>query len=167
MVLCYAIRNTCVVFFTHHFRPYLAGHHFTLRTDHGSLSWLRKFKEPKGQLAQWLERLQEFNFDVVHQWGRKHTNADALSRWSCTKCGQENHSTAPALVAVTGILPSEHRSLDELQQLQLADATMGLTLQSKEASQKPTPDKVKTLSPASRHLFQLWDQLLVKDGLLW
>ena len=167
MVLCYATRNTCVVFFTHHFRPYLAGHHFTLRTNHGSLTWLRKFKEPKGQLAQWLERLQEFNFDIVHQWGRKHTNADALSRWSCTKCGQENHSTAPGLVAVTGILPSEHRSLDELRQLQLADATMGLTLQSKEASQKPTPDKVKTLSPASRHLFQLWDQLLVKDGLLW
>ena len=30
MVLCYGIRNTCVVFFTHHFRPYLAGNHFTL-----------------------------------------------------------------------------------------------------------------------------------------
>ena len=70
---------------------------------------------------------------------------------------------APALVAVTGILPSEHLSLDELRQLQLADATMGLALQSKEAGQKPTPDKVKTLSPASRRLFQLWDQLQVQE----
>ena len=156
-----------VVFFTRQFRPYLAGHHFTLRTDHGSLTWLRNFKEPEGQLARWLERLQEFDFDTVHRRGRKHTNADALSRLPCTQCGRENHSTAPALVAVTGILPSERHSLDELRQLQLADATMGLALQSKEAGQKPTPDKVKTLSPASRRLFQLWDQLLVKDGLLW
>ena len=68
-----------VVFFTHQFRPYLAGHHFTVRTNHGSLTWLRKFNEPKGQLAQWLERLQEFDFDAVHQRGRKHTNADALA----------------------------------------------------------------------------------------
>ena len=156
-----------VVFFTRQFRPYLAGHHFTLRTDHGSLTWLRNFKEPEGQLARWLERLQEFDFDTVHRRGRKHTNADALSRLPCTQCGRENHSTAPALVAVTGILPSERRSLDELRQLQLADATVGLVLQSKEADKKPAPDKVKALSPASRRLFQLWNQLVVKDGLLW
>ena len=156
-----------VVFFTRQFRPYLAGRHFTLRTDHGSLTWLRNFKEPEGQLARWLERLQEFDFDTVHRRGRKHTNADALSRLPCTQCGRESHNIVPALVAVTGILPSEHRSVDELRRLQLADATMGLVLQSKEGYQKPTPDKVKALSPASRRLFQLWDQLLVKDGLLW
>ena len=40
-----------VVEFTHHFRPYLLGKQFTLRTDHGSLVWLQSFKEPEGQLS--------------------------------------------------------------------------------------------------------------------
>ena len=36
------------VYFT---RLYLLGQHFTLRTDHGSLTWLKSFKECDGQLA--------------------------------------------------------------------------------------------------------------------
>ncbi len=55
-----------VVVFTQQFRPYLLGREFTLRTDHGSLSWLQAFKEPEGQLARWLEKLQEFHFRIVH-----------------------------------------------------------------------------------------------------
>ena len=51
-----------VVTFVQHFRPYLLGRKFLLRTDHGSLTWLWNFKEPEGQLARWLERLQEYNF---------------------------------------------------------------------------------------------------------
>ena len=38
-----------VVSFLHHFWPYLSSRRFKLRTDHGSLLWLRSFKE--GQLA--------------------------------------------------------------------------------------------------------------------
>ena len=48
------------VTFTIHFKPYLVGRYFWLRTDHGSLTWLRNFKEPEGQLARWLEQLSEF-----------------------------------------------------------------------------------------------------------
>ena len=55
-----------VVSFLHHFRPYLLGRQFKLRTDNGSLLWLRSFKEPEGQLACWLEQLEEYDFDVVH-----------------------------------------------------------------------------------------------------
>ena len=40
-----------VVTFTQHFRPYLLGRQFTLRTDHGSLTWLQSFKEPEGRSA--------------------------------------------------------------------------------------------------------------------
>ena len=55
-----------VVSFLHHFWPYLLGRQFKLRTDHGSFLWLRGFKEPEGQLARWLEQLEEHDFDVVH-----------------------------------------------------------------------------------------------------
>ena len=41
-----------VVTFIHLFRPFLLGHKFTLRTDHGSLTWLANFKQPEGQLAR-------------------------------------------------------------------------------------------------------------------
>ena len=69
-----------VVTFIQHFRSYLLGCEFQLRTDHGSLTWLANFKEPEGQLARWLERLQEFLFHLVHRPGKRHRNADSLSR---------------------------------------------------------------------------------------
>ena len=55
-----------VVYFVRHFKLFLAGQPFTLRTDHGALTWLRNFKDPEGQLARWLESLQQFNFEIVH-----------------------------------------------------------------------------------------------------
>ena len=48
-----------IVVFMKQFRPYLLGQSFKLQTDHGSLTWLPNFKDPCGQLARWLEQLQE------------------------------------------------------------------------------------------------------------
>ena len=62
------------------FRPYLLGRPSTVRTDHSALQWLYSFKEPEGQVARWLESLAEYDFKVQHRPGKKHTNADALSR---------------------------------------------------------------------------------------
>ena len=76
-----------IVTFIQMYRPYLTCQKFTLRTDHGSLTWLRNFKEPEGQLASWLERLQELDFDIIHRKGKAHTNAGALSRFPCQQCG--------------------------------------------------------------------------------
>ncbi|KRZ82180.1 Retrovirus-related Pol polyprotein from transposon 17.6 [Trichinella sp. T8] len=59
---------------------------WALKTDHGSLTWLRNFKEPEGQVARWLQQLGEFDFEVIYRPGRKHQNADALSRGSCKQC---------------------------------------------------------------------------------
>ena len=82
-----------VVEFVHHSRQYLLGREFTLRTDHGSLVWVRNFKEPEGQLARWLEKLEEYNFTIIHRRGSLHSNADALSRVPCRQCGRENHDS--------------------------------------------------------------------------
>ena len=79
-----------VVTFLQHFRPYLPGRYFIVRTDHGSLTWLRNFKNPENQLARWLERMQEYDFDIVYRPGRKHGNADALSRVPCKQRGGES-----------------------------------------------------------------------------
>ena len=80
-----------VVVFTHHFRSFLLGCPFLLRTDHGFLTLLKNFKEPEGQMARQLEQLQEFDLSILHRQGEKHTNADSLSRLPCRQCGRETH----------------------------------------------------------------------------
>ncbi|KAL5494405.1 hypothetical protein EMCRGX_G015734, partial [Ephydatia muelleri] len=78
-----------LVWAARHFRPYLYGRKFTLRTDHHCLQWLHNFKEPEGQVARWLEVLSEYDYTVIHRVGKQHTNADALSRGRCVQCGLE------------------------------------------------------------------------------
>ncbi|GBO12341.1 Retrovirus-related Pol polyprotein from transposon 297 [Araneus ventricosus] len=63
-----------------HFHHYLYGQKFLLRTDHASLRWLLNFKEPESQIARWIQRLQEYDFEFQHRKGTFHGNADALSR---------------------------------------------------------------------------------------
>ena len=74
-----------------HFRPYLYGRSFKLRTDHASLRWLCKRHQPSAQVARWLEILSEFKFELEQRSGIKHGNADGLSRRSqCYDCKQCN-----------------------------------------------------------------------------
>ena len=63
-----------------HFCHYLYGRPFTVRTDHNALKWLQSFKEPKGQVARWLETLVQYDYKIEHGPEKKHQNADALSR---------------------------------------------------------------------------------------
>ena len=53
-----------IVRFTRQFRHYLLGRVFTVRTDHSSLTWLLKFKDPQGQLARWIEELSQYHMVV-------------------------------------------------------------------------------------------------------
>ena len=69
-----------------HFHHYLFGTEFLVRTDHGALSWLRRFKNPEGQLARWIQVLDTYNFKIQHRPGKQHGNADGLSRRPCQNC---------------------------------------------------------------------------------
>ena len=53
-----------VVRFTRHFRYYLIGRKFTLHTDHHSLTWFMRFKEPQCQIARWLEELSQYHMTI-------------------------------------------------------------------------------------------------------
>lgn len=63
-----------------HFRYFLHGHKFLLRTDHSSLLSYKNKSEPSQRLARWLQYLEEFDFDIEHVKGKNNAVADALSR---------------------------------------------------------------------------------------
>ena len=65
-----------IVAFIQHFRHYLYGKSFIIRTDHNALKWLKSFKESQGQEARWIELLTEFYFAVQYRPGTNHRNAD-------------------------------------------------------------------------------------------
>ena len=108
-----------IVWFTEHFRHYLIGRKFLLRTDHGSLRWLFGFKEPEGQMARWLERLSRFTFDIEHRPGVKHGNSDGMSRipceGNCRNClrGHETAEGRPVVVRAVKQKPRKKRGRTE------------------------------------------------------
>ncbi|KRY92620.1 Retrovirus-related Pol polyprotein from transposon [Trichinella pseudospiralis] len=108
-------RLLSIVYFTKLFRPYLVGQRFTLRTDHDSLTWLRNFKEPEGQVARWLEYLQEYDMEVVLHRGRQHYNAHAMSRRPEVTEDNGDHPTTEMPLAAVGTavvsLAEPHKSL--------------------------------------------------------
>ncbi|VDI53522.1 Hypothetical predicted protein [Mytilus galloprovincialis] len=79
------------------FHHYLYGQEVLLRTDNAAVSWMKNLKKPTGQTARWLEELGTYNLTVTHRAGRKHSNADALSRRPCKSCERQesgNHTQA-------------------------------------------------------------------------
>lgn len=166
-----------VVTYIHYFRQFLLGRQFTLRTDHGSLQWIQTLKEPEGQLARWLERLQEYNFEIKHRKGCQHQNADALSRYPFEIeiseqpefSHHENKHTNLALPVVSSVdtYVLMERTPEELRNLQLTDSEIGPILQAIENNSRPSIDDIQGKSRSYRLLLQQWDQLYIQDGLLF
>ena len=78
-----------------HFRSYLRGRQYTLRTDHSSLRWLQKFKNEDGMLARWYLLLGQFSVAFEYRPGLQHANADGMSR----QCGQCRRPDCPVSAA--------------------------------------------------------------------
>ena len=83
-----------------HFRYYLMGQKDRLRTDNHSLVWLMSFKEPQGQVARWLGRIQ-YDSEIQCHPGRLHNNADALTRRPRRQYGNCPSCTPTGLSQVT------------------------------------------------------------------
>ena len=62
-------------------RHYLYGKHFFIYTDHKSLTNLYTQKELTGRPARWLDKFQEYDFDVCYKQGAQQFVPDMLSRY--------------------------------------------------------------------------------------
>ncbi|VEN61760.1 unnamed protein product, partial [Callosobruchus maculatus] len=113
-----------------HFYKYLYGRKFLLRTDHASLTWLLRFKNPEGQVARWIERLQEFDFDIEHRAGKSHGNADVLSRRPCPDdCAHCNRAETKDAITRRTTIVDEHWRPTELQKDQEEDPSLKLIIE--------------------------------------
>ena len=78
-----------VYHFVTHFRQFLLGTKFIIRTDHRALKWLLNWNSPNtSQYCSWIAELEIYDFIIEHRQGTKHINADFLSRPSeqCKQC---------------------------------------------------------------------------------
>ena len=96
-----------ILYALRHFRFHLLGRQFKFVTDHKAFTWLHNM-EPKGRLARWVMELQEFQFSIEHRPGRRHTNADALSRLVATA----SHTATTHAASTQTTKPESKRRLD-------------------------------------------------------
>ena len=77
-----------VYYFVTHYKHYLLGRKFVVRTDHRALCWMLNWKQPNtSQYCRWKQELEFYDMRVEYRPGEAHINADALSRLpSCEQC---------------------------------------------------------------------------------
>ena len=78
-----------IYYFTQHFKHYLYGKKFTLRTDHKAITFMIATKKTiTAQFQTWINFLSSLDMNIVYRKGTDHANADAMSRDKCGRCTQ-------------------------------------------------------------------------------
>jgi hypothetical protein len=127
-----------IVCFVKHFRPYLYGVKFLLRTDHQPLKWIMQQKEPTGRLARWVYSLSEYTFEVEHVPGKLNGMADALSRNPvCPVCTVQLHYSCQNVT-----LPEEFTA-SSIKEAQRKDPQWNALILYLEEGRKALPKNVK------------------------
>jgi len=150
-----------------HFHHYLYGAEFTIRTDHAALRWLKTLKEPEGQLARWLGKLEQYNYRIVHRAGREHNNADSLSRRpcepGCAHCSRREPGVTCQRLQVLGV----EEASEQWRKDQREDPDLAPVIQWLETGEgRPCWEQVSPESPATKCLMEQWEALRLEEGVL-
>ena len=173
-----------------HCHHYLYGREFIVRTDHASLNWLMRFKNPEGQIARWIQILGTYNFKIEHRMGRKHGNADGLSRKPpcspCTYCDRkeskdlltEGSGISRMVRALTydKLVPTdisnsdllvESWSPEQLHQWQAEDVHLKKVFCWKEADLRPNWSDIEKEGPEIRSLWCHWETFKFVNNVIY
>eukprot|EP00731_Ephydatia_muelleri_P035045 Em0093g14a len=120
----------------------------------------KTLKNLRDSLQDGWSSYRNTTFEVIHRKGRNHNNADALSRLSEGDSPQSNNIT---VVSIDSPVVEKRKVMREEQ---LQDDVVGPVLKAVESDLLPKKDELKQFSIGTRRLFQLWDQLKVKGGVL-
>ena len=113
-------------------------------------------------MARWIERLQEYDYDVEHRAGVNHRNADALSRRPCAAdcrhCARHEDKLCRTTVTDEQWEPREIRKDQE------NDPDLKLILNWKITDRRPTWEEVAKYGPKLKSYWAQWESLEVEDG---
>lgn len=152
-----------------HFSKYLLGRKFRIRTDHAALKWLLEFKNPEGQVARWIEQLQEYDFIIEHRSGKSHGNADALSRRPCADdckhCLRQEGKECVRMLRTDTV--SDEWSDEIMQQAQQEDPDVKPIFEwISTGVPKPRWCDVAPMSAVTKSYWAQWDSLVMHNGVL-
>ncbi|GFT62502.1 retrovirus-related Pol polyprotein from transposon 412 [Trichonephila clavipes] len=157
-----------------HFHHYLYGQKFLLRTDHASLTWIMNFRNTEGQVARWIQRLNEYYFDIRHRKDCSHGNADALSRRPCPEncrhCSrvETKYDYAIRQITTSTATPPDPWSDEKVREDQMADPDIKPLIEFMESSSnKPSWQDISAYSPTTKQYWALWNSLHLRNGVLY
>ena len=158
------------------FKHYLWGRTFIVRTDHKSLIWFLNWRNPNtSQYCQWRTDLEPFDMNVQHRLGKKHTNADFLSRLDCEQCEVIHANPKRKSKVKVYENQSENKALRKitLQQKfnfdQTKDKTlqMIITLMKQKKLEIPYPNELNDLSEDASIFWYFRKQLRIRGNALF
>ena len=143
-----------------HFKHYLLGKRFRLRTDHSSLQWILNFRNPTGILARWLETLSVFTFEIEYKRGTENGVADAMSR-TPAQTADAGTQTEPA--QAFRISDSADWSLSFIRAEQESDPAISELSEHLSRGRKPHRRHVKNCAS----LLRQWSRLRLVHGVIF
>ena len=154
-----------LVWGSEHFETYLYSRRFLARTDHSALQWLKNFKNPRGQVARWLERLSDFDFEVEHRPGHLHGNADGLSRLTGEGTTLEEQGEEDAmLIQSVNVEPLSNECIKATQK---QDPVLSQVVDWLKSGGRPARRDVEGGGRKILSYWSQWGRLFLKDGLVF
>lgn len=166
-----------VYYFVTHFKHYLLGRQFTVRTDHRSLCWLLNWRDPNtSQYCRWRQELEIYDMEVQYRRGEKHINADVMSRMP--DCGQcELKHAEPKKKRNFRILQNKETDQlycrrivtweEEVDQTSDGDLKIIINLLKEGKVETEHPEEIKHAGAVCRQLWSMRKNLRFRGGLLY
>ena len=86
-----------------HFKQFLYGKEFVIKTDHQPLIAIKTKTKPSIRLGRWLNDLADYNFKIEHKKVAENILADALSRLNLPNDEEENLTYVEKIINSVGL----------------------------------------------------------------
>ena len=96
-------KELLVVKSVEHFRQFLYGKEFVIKTDHHPLTSITTKSKPCVRLGRWLSELADYQFKIEHKRGADNILADALSRLNLPNDEEENLEYVEKIINFVGL----------------------------------------------------------------
>ena len=115
-------------------------------------------------MARWIYTLSSFHLEVQHRPGRKHSNADSLSRVPCRQCSYKEKASENGYIVAAA--ETKHYADLNLTDAQAKDKDIALVRDWVKGNKKPLWKEVSKYSARVKSYWSQFDRLVVENGLL-